>query len=76
MDNSHDWGDLLYPAEWGFRFFITAALVWYVGREWYEPVAMALFYMLGVATLGTFIMQMQVLVGFIRRRREDAATHQ
>ncbi|KAF5072915.1 hypothetical protein DSECCO2_196980 [anaerobic digester metagenome] len=76
MDNSHNWRDLLYPGEWGFRFFITAALIWLVGREWHEPLAMVLFYILWVATLGTLIMQMQVLVRFIRRRRGDATTHQ
>jgi hypothetical protein len=76
MDDSNNWRDLLYPAEWGFRCFTTASLVWLVGRERHEPVAMALFYMLGVVILGTFIMQMQELVQFIRGRREDAVTHQ
>jgi len=76
MSNVHDWRDCLYPAEWGFRFFITAALVWLVGRQWHEPVAMTIFYVLTVGVLGALVMQVWMLVEFIRRGREDAATHQ
>ena len=76
MDDSHNWRDLLYPGEWGFRFFITAALVWLVGRQWHEPVAMVIFYMLMLVTLATLVMQVQELARFIRRRREDGTTHQ
>ena len=75
-DLPHNWRDLLYPGEWGFRFFITAALVWLVGRQWHEPVAIVIFYMLLVATIAALIMQVQELVRFIRRRGEDATTHQ
>ncbi|KAF5067473.1 hypothetical protein DSECCO2_252840 [anaerobic digester metagenome] len=76
MDDSYNWRDLLYPGEWGFKFFFAATLVWLIGRQWHEPVAMVIFYMLLVVTLATLLMQMQVLVGFIRERREEAATHQ
>ncbi|HII97829.1 MAG TPA: hypothetical protein HA272_00860 [Methanoregula sp.] len=76
MDDIYKWRDCLYPAEWGFRLFITATLVWLVGRQWHEPVAMAIFYGLAVGVFGALVMQVWVLVGFIRRGREDAATHQ
>jgi len=76
MDDSHNWRVLLYPSEWGFRFFITATLVWLVGREWHEPLAMVIFYALTVGVLGALVMQLRVLVGFIQRGRENDATYQ
>ncbi len=39
MDDSHNWRDLLYPGEWGFRFFITAALVWLVKQIGDRPAS-------------------------------------
>ncbi|WP_161485858.1 hypothetical protein [Methanoculleus horonobensis] len=76
MSEQKNWRDLLYPAEWGFRFFITAALVWLIGREWHEPIAMAIFYALLAVTFMTLIMQAQELVRFIRAGRENVGTHQ
>lgn len=69
MDDPHNWRDLLYPGEWGFRFFITAALVWLVGREWHEPVAMAIFYALTAGVLGALVIQVWTILkdfGLIR----------
>lgn len=69
MGDSHNWRDLLYPAEWGFRFFITTALVWLIGWQWHEPVAMAIFYALVVGVVLAFALQLHVLIAYIRRNR-------
>jgi membrane protein DedA with SNARE-associated domain len=72
MDNINVWQSRLYPTEWGFRFFITGALVWLVGRQWHEPVAMATFYLLTIAVTVAFVIQVWVMISFIRSRRNDA----
>lgn len=71
MDDSNNWRDLLYPGEWGFRFFITAALVWLVGREWHEPLATVIFHALMLVVFGTFVMQVQVLAKFVQNRNKE-----
>lgn len=61
MDDPHNWRELLYPSEWGFRFLITAALIWLIGREWHEPVAMAIFYALTAGILGALVIQVWII---------------
>ncbi len=74
MDDSHNWRALLYPGEWGFRFFITAALVWLIGWQWHELVAMVIFYALTVGVFGALVVQVWMLVTFVRRRSVGDAT--
>jgi len=76
MDDINVWRDRLYPAEWGFRFFITATLVWMAGRWWHEPVAMVVFYLLTLGVLVAFAIQVWVILEFFRGTKEDAVTHQ
>lgn len=67
MDDSHNWRALLYPGEWGFRFFIAGALVWLFGQELREPIAAVVFYMLVIGVLGVCVAQVCVLAKFVRK---------
>ena len=75
MDDSHNWQDLLYPGEWGFRFFIASGLVWLIGQELHNPIAAVVFYVLTVGVLSAFMMQVWVLAKFARRRRGNVVHH-
>ena len=66
MDDLHNCHALLYPGVWGFRFFIASALVWLVGWQWHELLAMVIFYALTLGVLGALGVQVQVIVKFIR----------
>lgn len=71
MVEQKNWRDLLYPGEWGFRFFVGALVVWLVGQELREPIAAVVFYALTLGVLGMSVMQVWVLVKSARQRGED-----
>jgi len=76
--------DLLYPTEWVFRFFIAAVLVRIVSPQWdYSfPYLVNAFifplgyYLLVIAAVGAFVIQIRLLMKFVSSRREHAPLHQ
>jgi len=76
--------DLLYPAEWTFRFAIIAALIYIASPDWayafpdlanslISPLAYCLF---ALAAAGAFVVQIWVALKFISARRQDVPQHQ
>jgi len=76
--------DLLYPAEWTFRFAIVAALIYIASPDWayafpdlanslISPLTYCLF---ALAATGAFVMQIWVALKFISARRQDVPQHQ
>ncbi len=61
MVEKTDWRNLLYPAEWGLRFFIAGALVWLIGQQWHDVIVTIAFYILGIGLIASFVLQMWVM---------------
>lgn len=76
MDDSHNWQDLLYPGEWGFRFFTASGLIWLINQELHDPIAGVVFCVLTVGVLSTLIMQVWVGMKYFSSRRRDVSLHQ
>lgn len=77
--------DLLYPAEWTFRFAILAVLIYIASPDWtfafpvlanslISPLTYCLF---TLAAAGAFVVQIWVALKFISARRQnDVPQHQ
>lgn len=84
MDDSNNWQDLLYPAEWMVRLFIVAVLIRIVSPDWtyaFPDLADSLispltYYLFAFAAAGAFVVQIWVVLKFISARRQDVPQHQ
>ncbi|WAI01356.1 hypothetical protein [Methanogenium organophilum] len=61
---TYNWRELLYPAEWGFRFFITSMLVALVFRFSTTESVFA-FWALAAGCGICFLMQVRITILFI-----------
>lgn len=76
--------DLLYPAEWTFRFAIVAALIYIASPDWifaFPDLANSLisprtYCLFVLAAVGAFVMQIWVALKFISATRQDVPQHQ
>jgi len=84
MDPETTIRDLLYPAEWTFRFAILAVLIYIASPDWayafpdlanslIPPLAYCVF---ALAAAGAFVLQVWVALKFISARRQDVPQHQ
>ena len=61
---TNTWRELLYPAEWGFRFFFAAVLVALVFRFSTTESVFA-FWVMGAGCAVCFLLQMRITILFI-----------
>jgi len=76
--------DLLYPAEWIFRFFVVAMLIRIASPDWtyaFSDLANSFIYPLGyclfaIAAAGAVVVQIWVALKFLSSRRQNVSHHQ
>ena len=84
MDQETIIRDLLYPAEWIFRFFIAAVLIRIASPDWtYALPGLAnsliyplSYYLFVIAVAGAAVVQVWVAMKFISSRRQDVPQYQ
>ncbi|MDE4908968.1 hypothetical protein L0665_10150 [Methanogenium marinum] len=58
---TYDWRELLYPAEWGFRFFIASMLVALVSH-FATMEFVLLFYLMTAGCAFCFLLQLRIAI--------------
>lgn len=84
MDPMETVKDLLYPAEWIFRFAVIAVLMRIASPDWtyaFPDLANSFIFPLGyylftIAAAGAFVVQIWIAMKFISSRRQDVPQHQ
>ena len=68
--------DLLYPAEWTFRFFIVALLIRTISPYWSDAFPFeATYYVFVIAGAGALVIQIWLVVKFYTSWRQENAPH-